>query len=596
MTIPERISALREKMRAHGMTAYLVMTDDFHNSEYVGDYFKCRKFITGFSGSAGTALISMDGAWLWTDGRYFLQAEAQLKDSGVTLMKMGEDGVPELRTFIADLLGEGDVLGFDGRTVSAVAGEDYEKLLSARGASICADYDLVGEIWEDRPAMSAKPVWEISSIYTGRERNAKIRSMRKAMKDQRADYFLLASLDDIAWLLNLRGDDVACNPVILSYLVMSQSRVWWYVQEEAVSEELRRKLEQDGVTIAPYADVYKKAASLPEGRSVLLDRNAVNYAILNRIPEKVTVIDNPNPTLLPKASKNPVEVANIRKAHIRDGVAVTRFIYWLKTHVGKEEITEISAARRLEAFREAGRNYLGPSFDPIMGYADHAAIIHYSATPETNASLQPKGMLLADTGGQYLEGTTDITRTIVLGPVTDKEKEFFTRVLRGHLNLGNAKFPYGCTGRNVDYLAREPLWEIGEDYNHGTGHGVGHVLNVHEGPQRIHWKYVPDKREYAFEEGMVTSDEPGYYLAGEFGIRHENLMVCVKGPVNGSLQFMQFEPLTMVPFDLEAVVPEMMSEKERELLNRYHKMVYEKISPYLEGDEKEWLLHATRAI
>ena len=593
--IPSRLQALREQMKKNGVTAYLVPTDDFHNSEYVGEYFKCRRFITGFTGSAGTALITLDNAWLWTDGRYFLQASMQLEGTGISLMKMNEPGVPSLKEFLKDHLSAQDVLGFDGRTLSAAFGRELEEALFPLGVTFFWDQDLIDPIWEDRPPLSAKPVWTLSHIYTGKERSEKIRNVRRDMAGQKADYFVLTSLDDIAWLLNVRGDDVSCNPVFLAYLIMSQDRLYLYAQESAFSPQIRRELEQDGITLRPYQEFYEKAASLRADCSVLLDPSSINYALLRKIPEAVTIVEGKNPTTLPKAMKNSVEAANSRKAHIKDGVAVTRFIYWLKTQAGRQDITELSAAIRLERFRKEQKNYLGPSFSPIIGYAEHAAIIHYSATAQSNASIQAKGMLLADTGGQYLEGTTDITRTIVLGEITDEEKEYFTRVLQGHLRLLSARFLHGSSGKNLDYLAREPLWEIGEDYNHGTGHGVGFVLNVHEGPQRIHWR-DSEGTNTPFEEGMITSDEPGYYRDGAFGIRHENLMICVKEPMQGTLQFMHFEPLTMVPFDLDGIDPDLMSPAEKKLLNEYHQMVYKAIADRLPAEEKEWLKTATREI
>lgn len=595
--IPERLAALRSLMKEHKVDAYLVPTDDFHCSEYVGEHFKCRKFITGFTGSAGTAVITQTEAGLWTDGRYFIQAAAQLQGTGITLYKMGEEGVPTIEEYLKTTLTAGQCLGFDGRTMTAKYGEALENELKKKEVSIACHLDLVGDIWSDRPALSCEPVWALDLKYAGRPRNEKFAAIRKAMAEKKADYFLLTSLDDIAWLLNLRGNDIACNPVFLSYLVMTQSQIWLFAQEEAFPAEISKALKQDGVTLQPYNSIYTFVTTLPEGSSVLLDGTSANYTLKKSLPAQVRIVEEVNPTLLPKATKNSVEVANMKKAHIRDGVAVTKFIYWLKQNVGKTEITELSAAEKLEEFRSQGEHYIGPSFDPIISYGPHAAIVHYSATPETNVPLQPKGMMLADTGGQYLEGTTDITRTIVLGETTDKEKEYFTRVLRGNLNLAAAKFPYGATGKNLDYLARGPLWEVGADYNHGTGHGVGFLLNVHEGPNSINWKVRPGGKEpCVLEEGMVTSDEPGFYVEGEFGIRHENLIVCQKVDKTEFGQFMCFQYLTLVPFDLDAVVPELMSEKERRLLNSYHKTVYEKISPYMNEEEKVWLKEATREI
>ena len=595
--IPERLAALRSLMKEHKVDAYLVPTDDFHCSEYVGEYFKCRKYITGFTGSAGTAVITQKEAGLWTDGRYFIQAAAQLQETGVTLFKIGEEGVPTIEEYLEKNMTDGQCLGFDGRTLTAAKGEELEKQMTRKGVSIACHMDLVGEIWKDRPALSCESAWSVDLKYVGKPRNEKIAAIRKSMAEKKADYFLLTSLDDIAWLLNIRGNDVRCNPVLLSYLVMTQSQVLLFAQQDAFSEELQAELKQDGVTLRPYNDIYTFVTTIPEGKSVLLDPSSANYTLKKSLSKDVHIIEDTNPTLLPKAIKNGVEVANMKKAHIKDGAAVCRFIFWLKQNVGKTVITELSAAEKLEEFRRMGDHYLGPSFEPIISYGAHAAIVHYSATPETDIPLQPKGMLLADTGGQYLEGTTDITRTIVLGELTDKEKEFFTRVLRGNLNLAAARFPHGVTGKNLDYLARSPLWEVRADYNHGTGHGVGFLLNVHEGPNNINWKVRPGGKEpCVLEEGMITSDEPGFYVEGQFGIRHENLIVCEKADKNLFGQFMKFEPLTLVPFDLDAVVPELMSDRERRLLNDYHRTVYEKVSPLLDGAEKEWLREATREI
>ena len=595
--IPERLAALRSLMKEHKVDAYLVPTDDFHCSEYVGEYFKCRKYITGFTGSAGTAVITQKEAGLWTDGRYFIQAAAQLQGTGVTLFKIGEEGVPTIEEYLEKNMTDGQCLGFDGRTLTAAKGEELEKQMTRKGVSIACHMDLVGEIWKDRPALSCESAWSVDLKYVGKPRNEKIAAIRKSMAEKKADYFLLTSLDDIAWLLNIRGNDVRCNPVLLSYLVMTQSQVLLFAQQDAYSEELQAELKQDGVTLRPYNDIYTFVTTIPEGKSVLLDPSSANYTLKKSLSKDVHIIEDTNPTLLPKAIKNGVEVANMKKAHIKDGAAVCRFIFWLKQNVGKTVITELSAAEKLEEFRRMGDHYLGPSFEPIISYGAHAAIVHYSATPETDIPLQPKGMLLADTGGQYLEGTTDITRTIVLGELTDKEKEFFTRVLRGNLNLAAARFPHGVTGKNLDYLARSPLWEVRADYNHGTGHGVGFLLNVHEGPNNINWKVRPGGKEpCVLEEGMITSDEPGFYVEGQFGIRHENLIVCEKADKNLFGQFMKFEPLTLVPFDLDAVVPELMSDRERRLLNDYHRTVYEKVSPLLDGAEKEWLREATREI
>ncbi len=595
-TIKERLEALRRLMKEKNIDAYLVPTDDFHGSEYVGDYFKCRKYITGFTGSAGTAVVTMDMAGLWTDGRYFIQAADQLQGSTVELFKSGEPGVPTVHEFLADKLQEGMCLGFDGRTVSAREAETLKELLQKKNITFSVEEDLIGEIWDDRPALSCEQVMELDIKWTGESRASRIQKIRQQMKEKEADIFVLTSLDDIAWLLNIRGNDIHCCPVVLSYLVMTDTEIRLFANEMAFPQKVREYLEADGVKLYPYDEVYTCVQTFFKGKKVLLSKSSVNSRLVSNIPEDVVILDEKNLTLLPKATKNPVEMKNERLAHIRDGVAVTKFIYWLKTNVEKEKITEMSAAEKLYSLRKEQEHFLGDSFDPIIAYGTHAAIVHYSATKETDIPLEPKGMVLADTGGHYLEGTTDITRTIVLGPVTEKEKKYFTAVLKGNLNLAAAHFRYGCTGLNLDYLARGPLWELGEDYNHGTGHGVGYLLNVHEGPNSFRWKNLPGNPAPVLEEGMITSDEPGYYLENEFGIRHENLILCKKAEKTSYGQFMCFEELTMVPFDLDGVDPSQMTERERGLLNNYHERVYQNIAPYLNKEEKEWLKAATRKI
>ena len=515
MKITERLNVLRELMKEKKIDAYLVPTDDFHGSEYVGDYFKCRKYITGFTGSAGTAVIMQDMAGLWTDGRYFIQAADQLRDSTIELFRSGEPGVPTVHQFLAEKLEKSMCLGFDGRTVSAKEAEELEKLLEEKNITFAVNEDLIGEIWRERPALSCEPVMELDVKWAGESRKDKITGIREQMKAKKANIFILTSLDDIAWLLNIRGNDIHCCPVVLSYLVVTDAELRLYANAAAFSEEICTNLADDGVKIYPYEDVYSYVQTISEDKKILLSKDSVNSRLVSNIPSGAKLLDEPNLTLLPKAVKNQTEMDNERTAHIKDGVAVTKFIRWMKTNVAKERITELGAAEKLYQFRSEQEHFIGDSFDPIIAYGKHAAIVHYSATEETDIPLEARGMVLADTGGHYLEGTTDITRTIVLGPVTEKEKKYFTAVLRGNLNLAAAKFKYGCTGLNLDYLARGPLWELGEDYNHGTGHGVGYLLNVHEGPNSFRWKNLPGNPAPVLEEGMITSDEPGYYLENE---------------------------------------------------------------------------------
>lgn len=592
MTIKERLNELRSLMKQKHVDAYLVPTDDFHGSEYVGDYFKCRQFITGFTGSAGTAVITDTMAGLWTDGRYFIQAGNQLEGSGVELFKMGEPGVPTIHEFLKENLCQDMCLGFDGRTVSAAEARELKELLSEKNIRFSMEEDLIGQIWTDRPALSCEPAMELETRWTGESRAEKCRRIRLKMEEKHADFFILTSLDDIAWLLNLRGNDIHCCPVVLSYLVMTRKEIFLFAGEAAFSAELIDSLKKDSVFLKPYHEIYDYVKNLSAGKTVLLSMDHANSRLVNSIPDEVSILDEENLTLLPKAVKNPVEVENERTAHIKDGVAVTRFIYWLKKNAGQPGITELSAADYLFGLRKEQENFLGNSFDPIISYGGHAAMCHYSPSPETDVPLEAKGLVLCDTGAHFLEGTTDITRTFALGEITEKERKYFTLVLKGHLNLSDVKFRYGCCGQNLDYLAREPLWRLGEDYNHGTGHGVGYLLNVHEGPNSFRWKSA----SAVLEEGMITSNEPGYYVENEFGIRHENLIVCKKAEKTAFGQFMCFENLTMVPFDLDALDPALLTDHEKQLLNAYHAEVYRKISPYLNQEESQWLKEATRAI
>lgn len=598
--IRERLEKLRALMEREGLDAYLILTEDFHGSEYVGDYFKCRKYMSGFTGSAGSLLVMKDMAGLWTDGRYFLQAEKELAGTTITLFKLQEEGVPKLSEFLADKLPSGAKLGFDGRAINYKTAQLFEKLFEKKEKKITFVYDkdLVGEIWEGRPALSAEPVMLLDLSCTGKSRADKLSDVRKKMAEKAADYFVLSSLDDIAWLLNIRGNDVACSPVVLSYFAMTQETATLFVNGKTLSEKVRAALAADGVTFSEYDAVYGYVRQIPEGKSLYVDDKKTNYAVMKNRREGVKLLCGDNFTLLPKCTKNATEVENERKVHVRDGVAVTKLIYWLKKNIGKLPMTELSVAQKYEELRGQQEHYMGPSFEPIIGYKEHGAIIHYSATEESNVPLAPEGMVLMDTGGQYLEGTTDITRTVALGPVTQEEKEAFTLVLRGHLNLAGVKFKSGLCGANLDCLARIPLWEQGYDYNHGTGHGVGCFLNVHEGPVNFHWRIGdPGRNAHTpVAEGMVVSDEPGVYLAGKFGIRTENLIVCKKEEKTEFGQFLSFETLTMVPIDLDLVLPEKMDEREKGLLNAYHEKVYGTISPYLSEEEAAWLREVTRAV
>lgn len=596
MNIRERLYALRELMRKKNIQAYIVVTDDFHSSEYVGGYFKVREYLSGFTGSAGTLVVLEDRAALWTDGRYFIQAEEQLKGSSIDLMKSGQPNVPDITEYLYSSLNEGDTIGFDGRTVNNAFACKLIEALRDKSITLSYQIDLADEIWTDRPPLSKEPVWELDVKYTGLSRKEKLDSIREKMTETGADILLLTALDEIAWLLNLRGNDIACTPVFLAYMIIEKSSATLCVHKEILNDEMIHQLENDGISLADYNDFYSLISETDNDKIVQLDGSTANYCVIKSIPENTKIIDSQSPVVLMKAIKTPAEMNNIRAAHIKDGVAVTRFIYWLKHNAGRENITELSAAEKLEQFRAESNTYLGPSFEPIIAYGAHGAIVHYEATEETNVRIEPKGLCLTDTGGHYLEGTTDITRTIALGKLTQEEKTAFTLILKGHLNLAAAKFKYGICGENLDYLARYPLWEHGLDFNHSTGHGVGYLLSVHEGPQRINWNVYANPKHYILEEGMVISNEPGYYLEDHFGIRHENLVLVRKGKKNGYGQFMYLENLTMVPFDRDAIDTALLNSAELEWLNAYHKKVFDTISPYLNGDELEWLKKVTEEI
>ena len=584
-------------MQENGVDMYLIETDDFHCSEYTGAYFKCREYISGFTGSAGTVVVTADAAGLWTGGRYFIAAAQQLEDTGIRLYKMGQPGVPTVQQYIVNTIREGQCLGFDGRTVNARAGRALVRALEAKGAHVNAKLDLVGEIWEDRPPLSHEPAWILDKAYAGRSREDKIDLIRRILKERGRDMLVVTALDDIGWLLNIRGNDIAYTPVVLAYMLIGQEMLRLYINPDVLSEEVRTALESAGVELAPYDGIYADMGRIPAGTQVICDGTQVSYAIVCSAAGGVRICDETDPIQKPKAIKNRTEIANIRNAHLKDGIAQTKFMCWLKQNAGKVPMTEISVSEKLEELRRQQPDYIEASFAPISAYGPHAAIVHYEASPETDIPVEAHGLLLMDTGAHYLDGTTDVTRTYVMGALTDRERFYFTQVLRGSLHLASAKFRYGCTGYSLDYTAREPLWQLGVDYNHGTGHGVGYLLNVHEGPNVIRWRQLPGRNEGAImEPGMVTSDEPGVYFENEFGIRHESLLLCRKAEKNRCGQFMEFETLTLVPYDLDGVDPSLLTEEERHFLNDYHRKVFESLAPFMTADELEWLAHATRRI
>ncbi|MDR1018496.1 MAG: aminopeptidase P family protein [Lachnospiraceae bacterium] len=595
MTVKERVEALRAKMKETGVDAYVVPTADFHQSEYVGEHFKARVFITGFDGSAGTAVITKDEAHLWTDGRYFIQAEHQMEGSGVTLMKMRTVGYPTMTEFLMKTLKTGDTLGFDGRVVSVDEGVEYEKCLP--GVKINYDLDLIDEIWEGRTPLSSEKAYVHEDKYAGETIESKFARLRDKMKEYGATCHIIANLDDVNWLFNIRGNDVEYSPLLLSYAFVTLDKAFLFVDESKLDDNVRKELARVDTIVKPYNDIYEFVKGIPTDEKLLMDKMKLNYALYKNIPASVAKIEQANPATLMKAMKNETEIKGMKSAQLKDAVAHVKFMYWLKTNVGKMDITEISAGDKLDEFRAEQGDFIGPSFEPIIAYKEHAASMHYAPTPEEQYEIKPEGMVLTDTGGNYKEGTTDITRTYLVGPVSDEIKKHFTNVARGMIDLSMARFLYGCHGYNLDVLARMPMWQLGLDYKCGTGHGVGNNLNIHEGPTGFRWYVVPEKNEdHILEPGMYITDEPGIYVEGSHGIRLENELLVVEDGGDAVDRYLKFETMTFVPLDLDGIIPSLMTEPERAFLNWYHAEVYNKVSPYLYDEEKEWLKEYTRAI
>ena len=595
MTVAERLSALRKCMQDKHIDMYIVPTADFHQSEYVGEHFKARAYITGFTGSAGTAVITLHDAKLWTDGRYFLQAAKELEGTGVTLMKMFEPGVPTVEEYLEAELKSGQTLSFDGRVVSVGEGDEYASIAKKNGAKVDYQEDLIDAIWTDRPPLSDKPAWFLEEKYSGESSKSKLSRIRKEMEDAGCDTHIVSTLDDICWTLNIRGNDIDFFPLVLSYAIIKKDCFELYIDERKLDDKLKSILEKDGVFLHPYNDIYEDVKKLPENATVLIDKTKLNYAIFNNIPASVSIVNKRNPEILMKALKNPVEVENIKKAEIKDSVAHIRFMKWLKENLGKIRITEMSASEKLDEFRAEMGNFIRDSFEPISSYGPHSAIVHYSSSPETDVELKEGSLYLSDTGAGFYEGSTDITRTYALGEVPEKMKEDFTIVAISNLQLANAKFLQGSTGLTLDILARKPFWDRGMNYNHGTGHGVGYLLNIHEGPAGFRYKYRAGETE-EIQEGMVITDEPGLYIEGSHGIRLENELLARKGVQNEYGQFLYFETITLIPFDLDAINPAILDEENKKLLNEYHKRVYEEIAPHLNEEEKAFLKKYTRAV
>lgn len=586
----ERINKLREVMKNNNIDHYIITSNDPHQSEYVADYYKGRAYISGFTGSAGTLLVSSDKAKLWTDGRYFIQAENELKGSGIDLMKIATAGYPTLEEYIKENVKENETLGICG---SCYAASTYKKLLEIaeeNNFKINLEHDLLNNVWDDRPALPKDKIFLHNVMFCGESAKEKILRIRKKMAELKADNFILSSLDDIAWTFNIRGNDVKFNPVALAYALISQDTATLYIDKKKVTGEIIRNLNYEGVKIKEYDDIFEDVKNIKT--SVFIDLLKTNAEIYNAISKEVKVIEGTNITTELKAIKNDVELASLDNCQVRDGVAMVRFIKWLKESVGKIKVTELSATEKLSNLRAEGINAKGDSFGTIAGYKDHAAMMHYSANEESDYEIKEEGLFLVDSGGQYLDGTTDITRTFVMGDLTEEEKIDYTLVLKGHIDLSMAKFLKGTTGMHLDILARAALWKHGIDYKCGTGHGVGFFLSVHEGPQGIR----PSGNTVVLEPGMILTNEPGVYKEGKHGIRIENTLVVIKDEANEFGDFYSFKTISYCPIDLGAVIKDMLTKDEINWLNNYHETVYIKLAPFLNDEEKAFLKEITREI
>ena len=592
-TINERVGRLRSWMKENGFTAFVFPSSDPHNSEYVADHWKSREWISGFSGSAGTAVVTLEHAALWTDSRYFIAAEKELNGTGFQLMKLRVEGTPSVSEWLASELStyEKAVVGLDGNVNSFAEVAAMEQELATKGnITVRTDADPMAELWTDRPVIPDNEVQLHPLEYSGELTSSKISRVRKYLSECGADGLLVTALDEIAWVLNLRGSDVHCNPVFVSYLLISPEKVTLYINNVKLSAEVNAYLTSEKIDVEAYETVVEGLRSYT-GKSLLVDMTSANYSLATAVPfEKVC--SGVSPIVSMKAVKNKVEQDGFRAAMLRDGIAMVKFLAWLKPAVEAGGQTEISLDERLTALRAEQPKFKGISFDTIVGYEAHGAIVHYEATPETDIPVQPHGLVLIDSGAQYLDGTTDITRTIALGELSEEQRRVYTLVLKGHIQLDRCRFPAGACGSQIDALARAPMWREGYNYMHGTGHGVGSYLNVHEGPHQIRMEWRPAP----LQAGMTVTNEPGIYLEGKFGVRIENTLLIVPAESTAFGDFLKFETLTLAPIDTAPIVLEMLSTEEREWLNNYHRRVYESLSPYLEGNEKEWLRKATLPI
>ena len=591
----ERLSLLRVAMKDGNIDIYIIPSTDPHLGEYIPDHWRIIAWLTGFTGSAATVIITDSFAGLWTDSRYFIQAENQLTGTGFVLMK---PLLPENKDFIewlVDNFNTGGKIAFDGRTLSIVSMRKIEKALEGRNVLFDIDCDLISGLWTDRPSMPLSVVFDHSVVFCGKERSLKIAEVREQMRKQNVNYHLLTSIDDIMWLLNVRGNDVKYSPLLTSFVIVGQEQILLFTDENKIPVKLASAFDKLDIVILPYEETAGMLSALPAGATILITPGTTSAALFNAIPQRMKIKEDVSIPARLKAVKNKTEIENIEKVMVKDGVALTRFFYRVEQNSGSVIMSELSLAEKLNELRSVQENYLGPSFSPVVAYNEHGALPHYSATPETDYAVGPAGILLVDSGGQYLDGTTDITRTVAIGRPSAQQKKDFTLVLKGTINLALAKFPAGTKGYQLDILARKALWEHGLNYGHGTGHGVGFCLNVHEGPQNISPGTGTDSKTI-LEPGMLTSDEPAIYREGEYGIRIENLVLCYEDEETEFGQFLKFETLSLCYIDKSLIDILLLDQKEIDWLNSYHAEVYEKISPHLNSEENKWLKVKTDAL
>ena len=590
--ISDRVQALREQMKQFKISAYIIPSTDPHNSEYVAEHWQGREWISGFTGSSGTVVITENDGGLWTDGRYFIQAEQQLEDSGIRLFKDQTQAVPTFMEWLAETLKKEARVGFDGSVVTIAQTRKMEESFKEKNIQIVSEHDLLDLIWENRPTLPNKKIFLHDEKFAGKSSQQKLEELREEMKKQKVDHHLITTLDDIAWLYNFRGDDVSFCPVAIANAIVSLDQAYLFIDPMKASQEIVKKLMAEGITIQPYNEIGLILNNLPDGDSILISPQNLNQKLHHQIPEKINIVEGRHLTTLMKAVKNPIEIAHYKECLRRDGVAMVQFMKWLDETVPMGTVTELSAEKQLAAFRRQQEHFFDLSFNTIAGYKEHGAMMHYAATAKTDVTISNEGFFLVDSGGLYFDGTTDITRTFNYGPLSEAEKKDYTLVARGNISLAKAKFKKDSRGMNLDVLARAPMWAEGIDYGCGTGHGVGFFLNVHEGPQNLSQKLV----DVPLVPGMVITNEPGIYRAGKHGIRIENIMLVVEDEKNEFGEFHRFETITLAPINTKPIIKEMMTGNEIQWLNDYHQRVYNELSPRLNEEENKWLFENTKVI